>query len=99
MEKLEVTILPEDFKNAPNGYVSPRCVLETALKRIYPGKYTYVSAHTATIGNHRYDIDTAEWGHGGSPTGFSCHAINDLSQLAKESLDSIPTKTLYLQPI
>lgn len=107
MEKLAVTIIPEDFRNAPNGYLAgfglKGCVLQQALMRLYPDQYVQVSSHSLAIGKlpnqKRYRIDTEDWGRGSKPDGFSSYTIDYYSKKAKESLDGIPSKTIYLQEI
>lgn len=99
MEQLEVTIIPEDFKNAPRGYVGPECVLKEALRRMFPQKDSFVGFRYMNLDGQRYRIDVGHWGVGNLPDGFSAEAINEYSAQAKESLEGIPSKTLYLQPI
>lgn len=99
MKRLEVTIIPEDFRNAPRGFVGPECVLKVALRRLFPSKSTFVGHSFVNLGGDRYQIDTAQWGNGNVPDGFSANAINDFSARAKESLEGIPSKTIYLQPL
>lgn len=99
MEKLEVTIIPEDFRNAPKGYVGPECVLKEALRRLFPRRTAFVGYAHLNLGGDKYIIDTGDWGKGDKPDGFSANAINEYSAKAKESLEGIPTKTIYLQPL
>lgn len=105
METLEVTIIPEDFKNAPRGFASgvnnEGCVLQQALRRMFPETPVMVGHKTVQVGLGGdvkfYSINQQEWGLGEIPGGFSANAINEYSQKAKESLEGIPSKTLYLQ--
>lgn len=54
MENLVVTILPEDFKNAPLGYhngtLGEGCVLWHALTRLFPTSQVYVSPWSVRVG-------------------------------------------------
>lgn len=105
MKTLEVTVTPEDFRDAPNGYLAgvgaQGCVLQQALRRMFPEEYVVVGHMTATIGKgidqKVYSINQQDWGKGEIPGGFSADAINEYSKRAKISLDDIPSKTLYLQ--
>jgi|ERR1044072_93851 hypothetical protein len=96
---LEVTILPEDFRAAPLGYIGPECVLKEALRRLFPRKNTFVGYRYVNLDGERYQIDLGQWGDGNLPDGFTAHAINEYSALAKQNLEGIPSKTLYLQPL
>jgi hypothetical protein len=96
---LEVTIIPEDFRAAPKGYVGPECVLKEALRRLFPRKNAFVGFRYVNLEGDKYLINTGEWGQGNLPDGFSAHAINEYSAQAKVNLDGIPSKTLYLQPL
>lgn len=96
---LEITIIPEDFKAAPKGYVGPECVLKEALRRLFPQKNAFVGFRYVNLAGEKYVINTGDWGTGDLPDGFSANAINEYSAKAKESLEGIPSKTLYLQPL
>ena len=99
---LEITITPEDFRDAPWGYSHP-CVLHMALVRKFPGVKVEVGVQYVHIGKEPnqqiYKIDNDHWGDGTVPDGFSYNAINEFSRLAKHNLQGIPSKTLYLQPV
>jgi hypothetical protein len=110
MKTLDVTITPEDFRNAPLGYINAPeggCVLWQALRRLYPKNYVSVGAWFVMIGDDNYTINRAMWGHHEDdrfapeekhPNGFSAEQITKLSNKAKESLEGIPTVTLTLNP-
>jgi len=100
---LEVEIIPEDFRDAPNGFRAGTgkrgCVLQQALMRMFPDTYVQVSSHKLSIGtppNQRsYNINVIEdWG--GMSSRYPADEINRLSRLAKESLEGIPTVSLTL---
>lgn len=100
MKKLEITILPEDFRAAPKGFQNVEaykgCVLWQALKRLYPEEEIIkVGGCTVTLGEDGYFIphDTI-WGSGNAE--YPAHKINELSLKAKDSLDGIPTVTMEL---
>lgn len=97
---LTITILPEDFKNAPAGYGNRApdqgCVLWQALKRLNLGENIGVSTTWADVDEIRYKLPE-EWGavHGK----YSVMNINQWSYAAKESLEGIPEVTLTLTPL
>jgi hypothetical protein len=101
---LQVTIIPEDFRNAPRGYGAGReeegCVLQQALRRMYPNEYVQVGHDRAFIGKppnqHVYSINIDEWG--GIHAKYDADKINELSERAKISLEEIPTVSLTLPP-
>lgn len=109
METLEVTILPEDFAKAPNGFYShidwqgyfTGCVLYWALKRALPEEIIDVGAHSARVGHRSYKINRKMWGwdeitQEERVSNFSMQKINELSRRAKQSLEGIPTVSLSL---
>ena len=105
METLEISIIPEDFKAAPTGYVHSTneggCVLWQALHRLYPGTILYVGTMFVEIGGETYTIDNKVWGTYSrlqKDAEYSPDEISELSTKAKESLEGIPTVTLKLTP-
>lgn len=103
MEDLKITIIPEDFRNAPRGYENislfKGCVLWQALKRLYPQEVAIeVGYKKAYIGGKGYFIPVERtWGL--DPSDYPAKLITELSQRAKESLEGIPTVELVLTPI
>ncbi len=104
MEKLEVTVIPEDFAKAPYGYAAGTgdqgCVLQQALRRIYPDQqYIHVGHDRVCIGalleQRMYSINIDKWGS--VIAEFSADRINELSWRAKKSLEGIPTVSLTLE--
>lgn len=103
MENLEVTIIPEDFKNAPMGYhhnflSDPQagCVLWQALRRLYPTSTLEVGTRTVSIDEKYYSINNSVWGTLFMEGKYGPSKINELSEKAKESLLDIPTVQLTL---
>lgn len=104
MDTIEVTIKPEHFRNAPNGYSNPGCVLWQALQQ-YSIDMLMVGPNFVTIGDDRYLIPDKEWGIQYGDYGpfllpsehpRSTDSINKLSAQAKLSLEGIPTIKLVL---
>ena len=101
-ETLVVEVLPEDFRSAPNGFVAGRgdkgCVLQQALRRMYPKTYIQVGPFSVKIGEFpnqvSYGINMRDWG--GMKSDMQPDIINDLSARAKESLKDIPTVSVTL---
>jgi hypothetical protein len=104
MEDLAIEIIPEDFKNAPNGYVHSSvgqgCVLWQALHRVYPNSYILVGFSSVRMDNKVYRIDNSVWGKdfmNPKDTLYHPNQINELSRQAKVNLEGIPTINLTLK--
>ena len=103
MEKLEVTVLPEDFRSAPEGYQNSNdayegCVLWQALHRMFPDKKIRVLAHIVNIDGVRYRIPNTWGSYISDEKHLQPQEITGLSISAKESLVGIPTINLTLIP-
>lgn len=100
---IKVTIIREDFKNAPRGYFGQSCPLVQALRR--QGEYvrhiTNSNVYTGNdLGGVNYKIPFSDiWG--GDYADFSEKRINKLSRLAKISILKyfVPSVTFELQEL
>ena len=104
METIKILITPEDFKNAPNGYIGDECPLAQSLLRrglITEGDYVMTAskildrkAHVALLGIVDWEKN---WGGDYPAAEKNSYAqIQEWSEKAKESLEGIPTVELEL---
>lgn len=107
---LKVTIIPEDFRDAPSGYNHSLeghgeydCVLAMALRRQFPDKkLAWVGAHEVAFKRlfhqeRKYRVPR-EWGLD-LESSTSIEKINEISEQAKISLEGIPTVEIELTEI
>jgi len=94
MLELQVTITPEDFRNATCYSSSQNCPLVQALRRSVSTNSS-AGPCTAFVNKEVYNIPTDQWGL----NGYDANQIDELIQQAKISLEGIPTVTLTLTRI
>jgi hypothetical protein len=96
-DSFDVTITPEDFRDATEYIDSQYCPLSVALKGKFPGSFVSTGPFKSTVDNVWYAIPEKQWGPVDSP--YSGKHIDELIAKAKDSLEDIPTVTLTLTKV